>query len=65
MSLAEGTSVASIATRLANAVLSRPQASEVLSLAERYEVGAAERLTTVAGTADPYDPIEVKSAAAE
>ena len=38
MSLAEGTSVASIATRLANAVSARPQASEVLSIAERYEV---------------------------
>jgi acyl carrier protein len=65
MSLAEGTSVASIASRLANAVLSRPQASEVLSLAERHEVGAAERLAAVAEAAEPYDPIEVKSAAAE
>src|SRR5206468_2832588 len=38
MSLAEGTSVASIATRLANALSARPQASEVVSLVERYEV---------------------------
>jgi hypothetical protein len=37
----------------------------VLSLAERYEVGAAERLAAVAEPADGYDPIEVKSAAAE
>jgi NADPH:quinone reductase-like Zn-dependent oxidoreductase/acyl carrier protein len=65
MSLAEGTSVASIATRLANAVQSRPHASEVLSLAERYEIGGADRLATVAEAADQYEPIEVNSAAAE
>ena len=66
MSLAEGTSVASIATRLANAVLSRPQASEVLSLAERYEVGRRR----AAGRRSPKRPtatirLDVKSAAAE
>ena len=65
MSLAEGTSVASIATRLANAVLSRPHASEVLSLAERYEA-ADERAAGRGGRGRrAVDPIEVKSAAAE
>jgi hypothetical protein len=65
MSLAEGTSVASIATRLANAVTARPHASELLSLAERYEVSDDERLTAVANAANRFDPVEVKSAAAE
>ncbi len=65
MSLAEGTSVASIATRLANAVTARPHASELLSLAERYEVSDDERLTAVANAADRFEPVEVKSAAAE
>jgi acyl transferase domain-containing protein/NADPH:quinone reductase-like Zn-dependent oxidoreductase/acyl carrier protein len=65
MSLAEGTSVASIATRLANAVLARPHASDVLSLAERYEVADDDRLAAVAGATERFDPIDVKSAAAE
>jgi acyl carrier protein len=67
MSLAEGTSVASIASRLANAVLSRPHAStsEVLSLAERYEGGGGDRLAAIADATEEYEPIEVKSAAAE
>ncbi len=65
MSLAEGTSVASIAQRLANAVTSRPQANELLSMAERYEVAGDDRLAAVASAADPYAPTEVKSAAAE
>ena len=65
MSLAEGTSVASIATRLANAVLTRPQASDVVSLAERYEVAGADRLDAVADAADRFEPPDVKSAAAE
>ena len=65
MSLAEGTSVASIATRLANAVAARPQASELVSLAERYEGAAEERLTAVARAASRFEPIEVKSEAAE
>jgi acyl transferase domain-containing protein/NADPH:quinone reductase-like Zn-dependent oxidoreductase/acyl carrier protein len=64
MSLAEGTSVASIATRLANAILSRPHSSDVLSLAERYETVAGEPLAAVVDEAR-FEPIEVKSAAAE
>ena len=62
MSLAEGTSVASIATRLANAVAARPQANEVLSLAERYEAADDDRLAAVA---DADEPFELKSEAAE
>ena len=65
MSLAEGTSVASIATRLANAVAARPQASEVLSMAERYEAADDDRLAAVADAAEPFDPLEINSAAAE
>jgi phthiocerol/phenolphthiocerol synthesis type-I polyketide synthase C len=65
MSLAEGTSVASIATRLANAVSARPHASELVGLAERYEVADDERLAGVALAANRFDPVEVKSEAAE
>jgi NADPH:quinone reductase-like Zn-dependent oxidoreductase/acyl carrier protein len=65
MSLAEGTSVASIAARLANAVSSRPHASEVLSLAERYEGADNDRLAAIADAADRFEPIDLKSAAAE
>jgi NADPH:quinone reductase-like Zn-dependent oxidoreductase/NAD(P)-dependent dehydrogenase (short-subunit alcohol dehydrogenase family)/acyl carrier protein len=65
MSLAEGTSVASIAARLASAVASRSQASELVSLAERYELAGEERLAEVAGAAGDFDPLEVKSEAAE
>ena len=65
MSLAEGTSVASIATRLANAVLSRHQASDVVSLAERYELADDRRLAALAHAAERADPLAVESAAAE
>jgi phthiocerol/phenolphthiocerol synthesis type-I polyketide synthase C len=65
MSLAEGTSVASIATRLANAVLARSQASEILSLAERYEAGDEKRLAAVAEAAERFEPREFNSQAAE
>jgi acyl carrier protein len=65
MSLAEGTSIASIATRLANAVSARPQTREVLSMAERYEVADHDRLAAVADAAEPFDPLEFNSAAAE
>jgi acyl carrier protein len=65
MSLAEGTSVASIAARLATAVSARPQAAELLSLAERYEAADEERLAVVANAANRFEPAEVKSAAAE
>ena len=65
MSLAEGTSVASIAVRLASADAARPHATEVLSLAERYEGSDTEQLTAVANAADRFEPVEVNSAAAE
>jgi phthiocerol/phenolphthiocerol synthesis type-I polyketide synthase C len=65
MSLAEGTSVASIATRLASAVTARPHATELLSMAERYEAADDERLAAMARAVNRFDPGEVKSAAAE
>jgi hypothetical protein len=67
MSLAEGTSVASIAGRLASAVTARPHAAELVSLAERYEAVDEERLRGVASAAavDRFDPALVKSEAAE
>ncbi len=65
MSLAEGTSVASIATRLANAVAARSQTSEVLSMAERYEAADDDRLAAVADAAESFEPLELNSEAAE
>jgi hypothetical protein len=65
MSLANGTSVASIAARLASAIVARPRATELVSLAERHEGGDAERLAAVASAANRFDPVETKWAAAE
>jgi len=65
MSLAEGTSVGSIATRLAGALSARPQARELLGLAERYEAADEERLAAIADTAQPVEPDDIRSAAAE
>ena len=65
MSLAEGTSVASIAGRLAGAMSSRPQTSQLVRLAERYEAGDQDRLAAVAEAAEMFDPGDLKSAAAE
>ena len=65
MSLAEGTSVGSIAGRLAGAMSSRPQASQLVSLAERYEAADQNRLAAVAEAVEVFDPTEIKSAAAE
>src|SRR5204862_2513619 len=65
MSLAEGTSIATIACRLAGAISSRPQASQLVSLAERYEAADQDRLAAVAEAAEIYDPGDIKSAAAE
>ena len=62
MSLAEGTSVASIAGRLAGAVAARPQRDEVLTLAARYEVGESAELAALTGD---FEPADVRSAAAE
>ena len=65
VSLAEGTSVASIAERLASAVSSRPHSAKLLSLVGRYEVTDAKLLTAVADATNTFDPVEVNSAAAE
>jgi len=65
MSLAEGTSVASIVKRLAGALSARPQPRELLRLAERYEGAAAPSLASQAdGTELPEAP-DMNSAAAE
>jgi phthiocerol/phenolphthiocerol synthesis type-I polyketide synthase C len=64
MSLAEGTSVASIAKRLAGALSARPQARELISLAERYEAADDERVASAADAAT-LDEADFKSAAAE
>ena len=65
MSLAEGTSVGSIAARLAGALAARPQASELVSLVERYEGGGEAPLAAVAVATARFEPVEVDSAAAE
>jgi phthiocerol/phenolphthiocerol synthesis type-I polyketide synthase C len=65
MSLAEGTSVASIAGRLAGTMSSRPQTSQLVRLAERYEAADQDRLAEVAEAAEMFDPGDIKSAAAE
>jgi acyl carrier protein len=65
MSLAEGTSVASIAARLAGAIAARPQAGELLSMAERHEASEEDRLAAVADAAERFDPRELNSEAAE
>ncbi|HEX5453549.1 MAG TPA: type I polyketide synthase [Stellaceae bacterium] len=65
MSLAEGTSVASIAARLAGSLSARPEASRVISMLERYEEAAgappAEAMAAVAGHPAPA---QIDSAAA-
>jgi len=65
MSLAEGTSIASIAGRLVGAMSARPQTSELVSLAERYEAADQHRLAAVAEAAETFEPDDFKSAAAE
>jgi acyl transferase domain-containing protein/NADPH:quinone reductase-like Zn-dependent oxidoreductase/acyl carrier protein/NADP-dependent 3-hydroxy acid dehydrogenase YdfG len=65
MSLAEGTSVGSIAARLATALATPRQASEIVNLAERYETADAARLGAVASRAERFDRRPVDSAAAE
>jgi acyl transferase domain-containing protein/acyl carrier protein len=62
MSLAEGTSVASIAGRLAGAVAARPRGDELLTLAARYEIGETAELSALAGD---FEPPDERSAAAE
>jgi NADPH:quinone reductase-like Zn-dependent oxidoreductase/acyl carrier protein len=65
MSLAEGTSVASIATRLVSSVSGRPAAVEVLNLAERYEGVVSGAKPADGGASDTTPPIDLNSAAAE
>src|SRR5204862_3864499 len=65
MSLAEGTSVASIAKRLAGAFSARPQARDLISLAERAEAADDEGLASVADAASAVADTDFKSAAAE
>ena len=65
VSLAEGTSVASIAGRLAGAVSARPQAGELLGLAARYEAAEDAELAAALAAPDSFDPVAEKSAAAE
>ena len=59
MSLAEGTSVASIAARLANAVSARPQAAELSAWPSATRRPTTTRLAAVADAAEPFDPIEL------
>jgi len=64
MSLAEGTSVASIAARLAVAVSARPEAPDLVGMAERYE--SADAVQAVEEMTAPVEPVlDPKSAAAE
>jgi len=65
MSLAEGTSIASIAGRLAGAVLSaRPQSGELVGMAARYESAEATHVAAEAA-GESESLLDVKSAAAE
>jgi hypothetical protein len=43
----------------------RPQTSELVGLAERYEAADQQRLAAVARAADTFEPDDFKSAAAE
>ncbi|HTT79446.1 MAG TPA: SDR family NAD(P)-dependent oxidoreductase [Stellaceae bacterium] len=65
MSLAEGTSVASIARRLAAALTTPRQASAIVNLAARYEIADADRLEGLTNAAARPDALPVDSAAAE
>jgi acyl carrier protein len=65
MSLAEGTSVASIATRLVSSVSGRPAEVEMLNLAERYEGSTGQGQTGEAETGEGFGSVDIKSAAAE
>jgi acyl transferase domain-containing protein/NADPH:quinone reductase-like Zn-dependent oxidoreductase/acyl carrier protein len=65
MSLAEGTSIASIAVRLAGALGSRPEANQVVSMVERHEQADDRRLTGAIPVANYAASVEVDSAAAE
>ncbi|HVC52497.1 MAG TPA: SDR family NAD(P)-dependent oxidoreductase [Stellaceae bacterium] len=66
VSLAEGTSVASIAGRLAGAVSARPRISELQGLAARYEVAEDAGMASLLGdSGDMFDAAEEQSAAAE
>ena len=64
MSLAEGTSVVSIASRLAAALAASQPAGAVVNLAARYEIVDADRLDGLANAAARPEPLPVDSAAA-
>jgi len=65
VSLAEGTSVSSIAGRLAGAMSAPPQTGEIIGLIERYEGIGDGELTSIGAAAELFDPGDVKSEAAE
>jgi hypothetical protein len=65
MSLAEGTSVASIVKRLAGALSARPQPRELLRLAERYEGAGEDGAAPFADAAEMPETADLNSAAAE
>jgi acyl carrier protein len=65
MSLAEGTSVASIVKRLAGALSARPQPRELLRLAERYEGAGDDETAPVSGSTEIPETADLNSAAAE
>jgi hypothetical protein len=66
VSLAEGTSVSSIAGRLVAAVSGRQQKSELIGLVERYEAADDGRVAAAINEADDvFDPDDIKPEAAE
>ena len=65
MSLAEGTSVASIVKRLAGALSARPQPRELLRLAERYEGAGDDAAAPVSDSTEIPETADLNSAAAE
>jgi acyl carrier protein len=65
MSLAEGTSVASIVKRLAGALSARPQPRELLRLAERYEGAGDDAAAPVSDSTEIPETADLDSAAAE
>jgi phthiocerol/phenolphthiocerol synthesis type-I polyketide synthase C len=65
MSLAEGTSVASIVKRLAGALSARAQPRELLRLAERYEGAGDDAAAPVSDPTEIPETADLNSAAAE
>ena len=65
VSLAEGTSVSSIAGRLAGAMSAQPRAGEIVGILERYEDAQGGEVTAAAEAAEPFGSDDIKSEAAE